>query len=165
MYDPFAGWRALSYLLKPGGLMKIGLYSELARRDIVKIGNKTRKIREKISPDAIRKFRQSVIESSGGLYQQLTKSQIFSLSDFRDLIFHVQEHRFTLPQIARCLKELRLKFCGFENKDIISSFRFFHGADANIYDLELWHQYEKNTPKLLVGCINFGVKRYDFYLK
>ena len=32
---PFAGWRALLSLLRPGGFMLVGLYSELARRGIV----------------------------------------------------------------------------------------------------------------------------------
>ena len=32
MDEPMAGWRVLVDLLKPGGLMKIGLYSELARQ-------------------------------------------------------------------------------------------------------------------------------------
>ena len=31
MDDPMAGWKVLTDCLKPGGLMKIGLYSELAR--------------------------------------------------------------------------------------------------------------------------------------
>src|SRR5215467_14281139 len=33
--DPIAGWRVLLGLLRPGGFMHVGLYSELARRDIV----------------------------------------------------------------------------------------------------------------------------------
>jgi 2-polyprenyl-3-methyl-5-hydroxy-6-metoxy-1,4-benzoquinol methylase len=33
--DPMTGWRALLNLLRPGGFMRIGLYSEQARRDIV----------------------------------------------------------------------------------------------------------------------------------
>ena len=37
MGDPIAGWKVLTDCLKPGGLMKIGLYSELARQHIVNI--------------------------------------------------------------------------------------------------------------------------------
>ena len=36
MDEPMAGWKVLVDLLKPGGLIKIGLYSELARSQIVK---------------------------------------------------------------------------------------------------------------------------------
>ena len=34
--DPVAGWRILCSLLRPGGLMRIGLYSEQARRHVVR---------------------------------------------------------------------------------------------------------------------------------
>ena len=33
--DPWAGWRVLLSLLRPGGVMRIGLYSETARRGVV----------------------------------------------------------------------------------------------------------------------------------
>src|SRR6185312_13407483 len=35
MADPLAGWRALIELMRPDGVMQIGLYSELARTEIV----------------------------------------------------------------------------------------------------------------------------------
>jgi len=34
---PWAGWRVLLSLLRPGGFMRLGFYSEVARRDIVRI--------------------------------------------------------------------------------------------------------------------------------
>ena len=37
MDEPMAGWRVLTDLLKPSGLMKIGLYSELARQHIAEV--------------------------------------------------------------------------------------------------------------------------------
>ena len=37
MKDPYAGWEILVSLLNPGGLMKIGLYSKLARQHISEI--------------------------------------------------------------------------------------------------------------------------------
>ena len=39
-----AGWRVLTDCLKPGGLMWIGLYSELARQHIVKIREEIREL-------------------------------------------------------------------------------------------------------------------------
>ena len=41
MDEPMVGWKALVDLLKPGGLMKIGLYSDLARQHIVKYERKS----------------------------------------------------------------------------------------------------------------------------
>ena len=40
-------------------------------------------------------------------------SDFYSVSSIRDLIFHVQEHRFTLLQISKILKDLNLEFLGF----------------------------------------------------
>ena len=160
MSEPMLGWRVLTNLLKPSGLMNIGLYSELARQDIVRTRDEIEILGVGTSETDIRQFRQSMIESSKASHQRLAKSgDFFSLSTLRDLIFHEQEHRFTLPQIANCLEELGLKFCGFGNKDIISKFGFFHGKDADIYDLELWHKYEEYSPKTFVGMYQFWCQK------
>jgi cellobiose-specific phosphotransferase system component IIA len=83
-------------LLKPGGLMKIGLYSELARQHIVEVRKEITALEVGTSETEIRKFRQSLAESHDENHQLLTtSSDFFSLSTLRDLIFHVQEHRFT----------------------------------------------------------------------
>ena len=73
-----------------------------------------------------------MINSNKPHHKKISNSgDFYSLSTLRDLIFHVQEHRFTLPQIKICLDELGLKFCGFENKFAISNFRELHGNHAN----------------------------------
>jgi len=160
MDEPMAGWRVLTDLLKPGGLMMIGLYSELARQYIVEVRKEITLLRLGTSESGIRKFRRSLAESDDENNQQLTKSNdFFSLSTFRDLIFHVQEHRFTFPQIKNCLDELGLKFCGFTTKDAISNFMGFHGKDADIYDLALWHQYEKSNPRAFAAMYQFWCQK------
>ena len=81
------------------------------------------------------------------------------MSNLRDLVFHVQEHRFTFLEIKNCLEKLGLKFCGFENKDIISNFRKFHSNEADIYDLELWHQFEERSPLTFSGMYQFWCQK------
>ena len=160
MNEPMVGWRVLTDLLKPGGLMKIALYSELARQDIVEVRKKITLLKIGTSKSEIREFRRSLVESNDKNHQRLTKSNdFFNLSALRDLIFHVQEHRFTLLQIKSCLDELGLNFCGFENKDTISNFRAFHGKDADIYDLALWHQYEQSNPHTFAEMYQFWCQK------
>ena len=138
MHEPMAGWRVLVDLLKSGGMMKLGLYSEMARQHILEVRNEITKTSVGTSEADIRKFRQSLVVSHNEHHQLLTKSNdFFSLSMMRDLIFHVQEHRFTLPKVKNCLEELGLKFCGFENKDFISNFKELHRNENDIYDLDL----------------------------
>ncbi|MDB2377360.1 tetratricopeptide repeat protein [Luminiphilus sp.] len=160
MDEPTAGWKVLVGLLKPGGLMRIGLYSELARSQIVKARGQIASLGIGTSETEIRNFRELLRKSEIHDVKQLsTSSDFFSLSEFRDLVFHVQEHRFTLPQIKNCLDELGLKFCGFENQDVISNFREVHGKEADIYDLELWHQYEERYPEAFVGMYQFWCQK------
>jgi len=140
--------------------MKIGLYSELARHDIVEVRKEITLLGVETSESEIRKFRELSRESKIHDVNQLsTFADFFSLSEFRDLVFHVQEHRFTLPKIQDCLSELGLKFCGFENQDTISNFRGFHGKNADIYDLALWHQYEESNPRAFAAMYQFWCQK------
>ena len=161
MDDPMAGWKVLCDLLKPGGLLKIGLYSELARGHIIKIREEIVSLALGTSESEIRQFRLALVESKNTGHLQLTSlGDFFSLSELRDLIFHVQEHRFTIPQLQECLDELGLKFCGFENKKaIVSEFREFHGQESDIYDLALWHQFEESNPSTFIGMYQFYCQR------
>ena len=160
MEEPMAGWKVLTNLLKPGGLMRIGLYSELARQEIVKIRKEIALKKVGTSESEIREYRQTLADSNDKDHKQLTKSSDFySLSTLRDLIFHVQEHRFTIPEIKNCLEELGLKFCGFINKEAISNFRKFHRENADIYDLEQWNQFEQSNPRIFAVMYQFWCQK------
>ena len=159
MEDPMAGWRILTGLLNVGGLMKIGLYSDLARQHIVAIREEIAMLGIKTSAADMRGFRKSLAESHDEHKQRLvTSNDFFSLSTVRDLIFHVQEHRFTLPQIQACLNELGLRFCGFE-KAYVAKFREFHGKQSNVYDLMLWHELEKSQPRTFASMYQFWCQK------
>ena len=160
MDEPIVGWRVLVDVLKPGGLMKIGLYSELARHHIVEIRKEIEALGIGSSEAAIRKFRQSVGESPDENHQLLsTSNDFFSFSSIRDLVFHVQEHRFTLPQIKSHLSELGLKFCGFHGAQIVSQFKNFHGKESDISDLMLWHEFEQSNVHAFAGMYQFWCQR------
>jgi len=160
MDDPIAGWQVLTDCLKPGGLMRIGLYSELARQNIVKI-------REEIleagigSNDADMKlFRLKVMNSEKKHHKQiLNSSDFYSLSELRDLLFHVQEHRFTIPQIQECLLDLGLKFCGFEAEKIVSQFKLTNTNTDDCYKLDKWQAYEEANPRVFSGMYQFWCQK------
>ena len=54
---PMFGWKVLTKLLKPGGLMKIGLYSELGRQNITKVRKEIKSTKIGTSETEIRDFR------------------------------------------------------------------------------------------------------------
>jgi len=85
----------------------------------------------------------------------------FSLSNCRDLLFHVQEHRFTLPQIEEALKSLHLKFLGFEMRDqrALKQFKEFHPNSNALTSLSLWHEFELDNPDTFRGMYQFWCKK------
>ncbi len=160
MKEPIVGWRVLRELLNSGGLMKIGLYSKLARRHIIKVRQKISALEIGLSKADIRNFRRKLIKSQNKNVYKLTKSRDFyTLSSLRDLIFHEQEHNFTIPQIQDLLDKLRLKFCGFEGQEIVEEFRRLHGQGSNICDLALWHQFEEVNPDSFAGMYQFWCQK------
>ena len=83
----------------------------------------------------------------------------FSLSELRDLLFHVQEHRFTIPQIKDCLSKLDLKFCGFETNEIVWDFKLKNTGIDDPYNLDKWHLYEKANPHSFYGMYQFWCQK------
>ena len=160
MDDPIAGWRVLTDCLKPRGLMRIGLYSRLARQDIVETRKEISKLGIGSSDAAMRSFRARVITSSQKHHKQiLNSSDFYSMSTLKDLLFHVQEYRFTIPQIQDCLSELGLKFCGFESEKIVSHFTLTNAGSGDSYDLTKWQTYEESNPKAFAGMYQFWCQK------
>ena len=160
MDDPLAGWRVLTDCLKPGGLMKIGLYSEMARQYIVEMRQEIGKAGIGSSDAAMKSFRKTVMKSDQNHHKKiLNSSDFYSLSTLKDLLFHVQEYRFTIPQIHDSLAELGLKFCGFESDKIVSHFEQTNTGVGDPYDLDRWQAYEEANPRAFVGMYQFWCQK------
>ena len=140
--------------------MKVGLYSKSARQHIIKI-------REEIAQSGIgpnyvdmKSFRSSIIKSDQPHHKRILNSgDFYSLSTLRDLLFHVQEHRFTILQIQDCLTELGLKFCGFEPISLVKDFSRTNSSSDDIYDLEKWNAYEADNPSAFAGMYEFWCQK------
>ena len=88
MKDPMLGWKALSACLKPGGLMRIGLYSELARQEIVKTIQEIKELGIGSSDAEIKSFRDMITKSTKGHHKIIINSvDFYSLSTIKDLSF------------------------------------------------------------------------------
>jgi Tfp pilus assembly protein PilF/SAM-dependent methyltransferase len=160
--DPFAGWRALLSLLRPGGFMVVALYSELGRADIVAARSIIAERGYQPNAADIRRLRSEVM-SAGAVppwTSIATYSDFFSTSSCRDLLFHVQEHRLTLPQIRVFLAENDLAFLGFEiDAAVLRQYgKRFPGAGAAA-DLDLWHLFESENPKTFAAMYQFWVQK------
>jgi hypothetical protein len=66
----------------------------------------------------------------------------------RELLFHRQEHRFTIPQISDALKTLGLEFLGWERASSNGDGRLPQTVSTPGDDSVAgrWHQFEQDHP-------------------
>ena len=159
--DPFAGWRTLLSLLRPGGFMLLGFYSELARRHVVKARELIAARGYSSTPEDIRRLRRDLARNPDVELQNLSQyPDFYSTSDCRDLLFHVQEHRLVLPQIESFLVESGLHFVGFElDQRLLHEYRAFFPDDPSCTDLGNWASYEADNPDTFIGMYQFWIQR------
>jgi len=141
--------------------MRLGFYSELARTDI-KAAQSLISVRGiESTPDAIRRYRQEAMSSVDPRYAGIVGSpDFYSTSACRDLLFHVQEHRLTLPKIGAFLSENRLALLGFElDAPILAKYRAQFPDDPAMTDLANWHRFETGNPATFRGMYQFWVQK------
>ena len=83
------------------------------------------------------------------------------MSGCRDLLFHVAEHRFTIPMIEDALGRLDLEFLGFSmfsNIAVLLRFKQTHDDDA-LTSLAQWHAYETENPDTFSAMYQFWVRK------
>lgn len=162
--DPWAGWRVLLSLLRPRGLMKLGFYSETARRGIVAARALITQGGYGSTPEAIRDCRQKLValEASERLGMAVNSSDFYSTSGCRDLLFHVQEHRLSLPQISEFLAAHGLRFLGFIlDNSVMSLYRLRFPDDPAADNLDNWHVFEQENPGTFTQMYQFWVQRKE----
>ena len=86
------------------------------------------------TPD-IRRFRQAALAAPEGspLRALAALRDFHSISEMRDMVFHVQEHRTTLPAIKTLLATLGVRFLGFQMPPVIVA------------------DYARRFPKIVIG--------------
>jgi tetratricopeptide (TPR) repeat protein/SAM-dependent methyltransferase len=161
--DPLAGARVLGSLLKPGGVMKLALYSERARQGVVAA-------RELIAQqglggdiEGVRAARQLVFAAPEGSPARIVTlgRDFYSASGARDLAMHVQEHRFTTAQLGELLRALGLELLGFEFGDpsVPAAYRQRFPQDPTATSLEHWGRFEDEHPEVFAGMYQFWVAK------
>ena len=153
MAVPEKGLAALRTRLADGAVLKIMMYTESGRRAVVAGIALRQQLGLDGSPDEIRRFRAVVRDlppehPAAGLRNTL---DFYSASECRDLVFHVMEHRYTLPLLAEMFART-----GFRLVKVVASthavacFRKMF-PDPNLdptLNLDLWAQVEDRYPGL-----------------
>ena len=155
--DPAAGWRVLLSLLRPHGLMLVGLYSATARQSLT--AARAFIAERGYRATDIRACRQELIQRFG----MPPFRDFSSTSGCRDLLFNVIEHQFTIPQIEAFLDENHLTFLGFEQlpPDVLRQFQQQFSDAGALHNLGLWHAFEQMNPLTFGNMYFFWVQKTD----
>jgi 2-polyprenyl-3-methyl-5-hydroxy-6-metoxy-1,4-benzoquinol methylase/Flp pilus assembly protein TadD len=158
--DPSEGWRILLGLLRPGGFMKIGLYSTVARQDISAARALLAAQGCQWTVDYIRRFRRQILRLGDDAAMKSISQypDYFAMSSCRDLLFHVQEHHTTIPEIKAFLTANDLGFIGFDGP-MNARYAERYPADRAMTDLDCWHQFELEQPTTFLNMYQFWVQK------
>jgi SAM-dependent methyltransferase len=162
--DPLDGWRKLARLLVPGGLMCVALYSYHARARVRAVWSMLEKSRGDLTDDDIRIMRRRILDlPAEHPAKGITHSpDFYSMSGCKDLLFHVHEIQFTLPQISSMLNALGLRFIGFElhHPYVGEAYAQRFPEDGSRTNLTTWDVFEREHPEIFSGMYQFWcVKR------
>lgn len=164
MADPMVGWEQLCRRLRPGGLMKVGLYSTRARTIVHQLRAIIAEQGLEASAHDIRRFRRSILREAGApeLAPLLQSIDFYSMSGVRDLLFHVQEHTFTPAELANMIDALPLQFLGFVlPASARRSYQHFFPDDPLLNQLDNWELLERDNPTLFGGMYQLYLQRTD----
>jgi SAM-dependent methyltransferase len=157
---PLEGWRVLLDLLRPGGVMLIALYSKVARQHVNAARAFVTAQGFPPTPDGIRRARNELLGTPAPVKGIASHGDFFSISECRDLLFHVQEQQFTLPEIASFLEEHKLQLIGFEMHPAIAvKYRSRFPDDPAMTDLGSWELFERENPATFVAMYQFWIQK------
>lgn len=158
MQNPEDGLAILTRLLKPNGVLRLGLYSRLARRHIIAAREIIAQSGYTNDTAGIRKFRHdapTVLPTE--IYDCLTTlKDYYSLSECRDLLFHVQEHNLGLLEIKEMLERKNLEFSAFYlEQSVLNEFKAGNKRPNAVKGLDLWAKFEEKHPDTFIGMYAF----------
>jgi len=159
--DPFAGWRVLLSLLRPGGCMRLGFYSALARRGIARARVFLQAKGYTATAESMRRCRQELLRlPPDDPLRQVLLCDFFSLSGCRDMLFHVCEHTTNLLELKSFLHDNGLRLLGFDiDTAPLEAYRKLHPSDQPATDLSNWNTFEQQYPDTFLEMYQFWVQK------
>ncbi len=159
MQNPEDGLNELLKLLKPGGRITLALYSKRARQEIVKARAYIKQKGFEPTTEDIRSCRKMMMDDnfvnndSFPLYQW---RDFNTLSECRDLLFHVQEICYDPLMLKQMLEKAGLTFEGFRiDQTVLAAFHEMFPENDRSKDLTAWEQYEQSHPTTFAGMYQF----------
>lgn len=160
MAQPFDAWKGLLACLAPGGIMLVGLYSAIARQDLVRLRAEPEFPGAGCNDDRLRAYRRMLLDREDGQpgASFMRSRDVFTTSGFRDFFLHVSEQTTTIPEISAFLEANGLVFKGFVNVPFETLAQRFP-EEVWPGRLERWADLETEKPSLFIGMYQFWIAR------
>jgi Flp pilus assembly protein TadD/SAM-dependent methyltransferase len=166
--DPVQGLQRLASYLKPGGLIGIGLYSKVARRNLIAASADFKARGFEASERDVRRLRKEILARP--VEDPLRKTAVtlkdfYTLSECRNLFFLVQEINHEPEQIASMLDKAKLKFLGFRfpnralGRQHENRYREMFPEDPDMTNLANWAEYERRYPDTFINMYDFWCQK------
>jgi tetratricopeptide (TPR) repeat protein/SAM-dependent methyltransferase len=159
------GLRGLLGKLREDGVMKIGLYSESARGPVEDARARIEELGLTGDADDIRRFREAILaaDEHDPRRRILAYGDFYTMSNCRDLLFHVHEQSVTIAAIRHLLRDAGLRFIGFESADssLAEEYGRLFPGDQGMDDLSRWELVEERDPGAFAGLYQFWCIRND----
>ena len=160
MADPFEGARAVATLLKPGGEMKLALYSAMGRQMLAA----AKGVARGFTPETIRELRQTICAAPAGDPVRVAERFVdfYAASSCRDLLMHVQEHEMCVSDLQRIVEETGLQFLRMQvSEAVLAAYRGMFPADPAGTHLANWHAFETDQPETFGDMYQFWLRKAD----
>lgn len=160
--DPVKGGEALVNSVRDGGIVHISLYSELARREIVRLRREYESRIPRMTSDDVRAYRRRWMQECPEVIDEKLplRWDFFDLNRCKDLLFHPLEHRYTIPRIGQLLDQLGLEFRGLETPDLIlTQYWTPYPSPKDRHSLSRWHQFELNNPDAFANLYEIWTRK------
>ena len=160
--NPLAGWRILTELLKPGGVMLVSLYSASGRQSVIRARRLIAEQAWEATPERMRRLRRAVL---AGEHEELKPLPLwrdfYNLSMFRDLVFHVNEHHFSIPLIQQHLAELDLRFICMRGlaPPLQARYRASFPQDTDGAAIANWARFEEEHPSTFMSMYGLVLQK------
>jgi ubiquinone/menaquinone biosynthesis C-methylase UbiE len=164
MSEPERGLKVLTSLLEPGGFLFLGLYSTIARQPVISVRKLVADLAVPSSPAGIRDLRRTIMMGEADPELSILASpasDFWTMSECRDLMFHVEEHQFTLLQIGEMFDATGLEFVGLQipYAPDLTLFRQENESPSQLRSLTAWHRFEERHPQSFGGTYQLWVRK------
>ncbi len=160
--EPEVGLAVLSECLSTGGQLRLAVYSNSGRRWI----RPALALRDRLGMQAnlsgIRGLRGAIANLSEGDPARgvISTADYYFTSACRDLLFHVQEHRYDLPDLAKMFARQGLELVRLSvpaTAEVL--FRELFPAGDPARDLDLWGEVESQRDSLFGSMYQFTLRK------